>query len=83
MPDLIHGIDHYLRYPLLLDFINPSGVVVVDGQFKVRDLVCDVELLPEVDVFELYLPFLCALVADVCLDEVLNQLDWVLGEEVL
>ena len=31
MPDLIHGIDHYLRYPLLLDFINPSGVVVVDG----------------------------------------------------
>ena len=31
MPDFIHRVDYNFWYPLLFDFLDPPGVIVVDG----------------------------------------------------
>jgi hypothetical protein len=83
MPNLIYSIDNDFRYPLLLNFFDPSCVIVVNSQLEIGYFISNIELFPQVDVLELDLSFLCALVADIGLDEVLNQLNGVFSEEVL
>ena len=81
--DFIDCIDHNLGNPDFLDFLGPLCIVVIDGQLQVRYFICDVKLFPLVDVFELDLALLCALVADIRLNKVLYQFNRVLGEKVL
>ena len=83
MPNLIYSINNDFRYPLLLNFLDPVSVIVVNSQLKVGYFIGNVELFPQVNVLELDLTFLCALVANIGLDEVLDQLNRVFGEEVL
>jgi hypothetical protein len=80
--DFIHCVDHNLRNPDFLDFLGPLCVVVIDCHLQVRYFICDVKLLPLVDVFELDLALLCALIAYVRLNKVLYQFNRVLGEKV-
>lgn len=83
VPDLVHGVKDYLWDPLLPDLLYPVVVEVVDGHLQVGHLVGGVKLLPLVYVQELDLAFLHALLADVALDELPDDVDRVLGEQVL
>lgn len=83
MPDFIHCIVDNFGNPLVLDFINPSIVVVIDGHFQIRNLVGNVPFFPFINISQSDLALFSALVSDIFLNEFLNQVDWVSCEKIL